>query len=278
VTAEILADFLRDIDDPRRAVEIDDRVPADTGRTNPNPGTKNTKGYTGLEGLLNYAYYQAGAVNQFDQIGHLLHFSLYNIFTGPCGNFSSGRDPQTGARGVPAEGGGTTTNILQADNCVAWLGQNQPGINEDLGLPKYDPSVCPQGTQPEAAADELCSPGGTQASSGGRSPRAGRGQGAPEPAPDTTGGGAGGSAGGSTDSGDTGDDGGSGSGGPIPNDILDQILDLPPRALDNLPGDLGDQLGGGADQQQNGGGGSAPAPAPGGGGATDDLLDFLFSS
>ena len=281
VTAEILADFLRDIDDPRRAVEIDDRVTADTGRTNPNPGTKNTKGYTGLEGLLNYAYYQAGAVNQFDQIGHLLHFSLYNIFTGPCGNFSSGRDPQTGARGVPAEGGGTTTNILQADNCVAWLGQNQPGINEDLGLPKYDPSVCPQGTQPQAAADELCSPGGTQASSGGRSPRAGRGQGgaqrAPEPAPDTAGGGAGGSAGGSTDSGDTGGDGGGGSSGPIPNDILDQILDLPPRALDNLPGDLGDQLGGGANQQQDGGG-SAPAPAPGGGGATDDLLDFLFSS
>ena len=25
---------------------------ADTGRANPNPGTKNTKGYTGLEGLL----------------------------------------------------------------------------------------------------------------------------------------------------------------------------------------------------------------------------------
>ncbi len=37
-TAEILADFLRDIDDPRRAVEIDDRVPADTGRKNPQAG------------------------------------------------------------------------------------------------------------------------------------------------------------------------------------------------------------------------------------------------
>ena len=144
-TAEILADFLRDIDDPRRAVEIDDRVTADTGRTNPNPGTKNTKGYTGLEGLLNYAYYQAGAVNQFDQIGHLLHFSLYNVFTGPCGNFSSGRDPQTGEPGVPAEGGGTTTNILEADNCVAWLGPNQPGINEDLGLPQVRPVGVPEG-------------------------------------------------------------------------------------------------------------------------------------
>jgi ABC-type transporter Mla subunit MlaD len=273
VTAEILADFLRDIDDPRRAVEIDDRVPADTGRTNPNPGTKNTKGYTGLEGLLNYAYYQAGAVNQFDQIGHLLHFSLYNIFTGPCGNFSSGRDPQTGEPGVPAEGGGTTTNIVKADNCVSWLGPNQPGINEDLGLPKYDPSVCPKGTDPQAAADALCSPGGSVARSGARSQRRGRGHGgapASEPAPDAGGGGAPGTPADGSSGG-----GGGGSGGPIPNDILDQILDLPPRALDNLPDDLGDQLGG---EQQNGGAGSAP-PTPGGAGdATQDLLDFLFAS
>jgi ABC-type transporter Mla subunit MlaD len=278
-TAEILADFLRDIDDPRRAVEIDDRVTADTGRTNPNAGTKNTKGYTGLEGLLNYAYYQGGAVNQFDQVSHLLHFSLYNVFTGPCGKFSSGRDPQTGERGVPAEGGGTTTDILKADNCVSWLGPNQPGINEDLGLAKYDPSVCPDGTEPAAAAAELCDPNGgsSQARSGGRSARTGRGQGGPatsEPAQGNGGGDAGGSAGGDA-GGSGGDNGGGGSSGPIPDDILDQILDLPPRALDDLPGDLGDQLGGAGGQQPQDGGGTTPGGA---GGATDDLLDFLFSS
>jgi ABC-type transporter Mla subunit MlaD len=280
-TAEILADFLSDIDDPRRAVEIDDRVTTDTGRTNPNPGTKNEKGYTGLEGLLNYAYYQAGAINQFDQIGHLLHFSLYNVFTGPCGNFVSGHDPQTGTPGVPAEGGGTTTNILKADNCVSWLGPNQPGINEDLGLPKYDPSVCPKGTEPQAAADALCSPGGGAsgpARTGGRSTRAGRGQGAgsQEPTAQQPSGGSGGDQGG----------GSGGSSGPIPNDILDQILDLPPRALHNLPGNLQDQLGGlgGLGQQPQSGGGGSGAGGSGdtgsssGGSATDDLLDFLFSS
>ncbi len=144
-TAEILADFLRDIDDPRRAVEIDDRVTADTGRTNPHPGTKNEKGYTGLEGLLNYAYYQAGAINQFDQIGHLLHFSLYNVFTGPCGDFVSGRDPQTGKPGVPAEGGGTTTNILKADNCVSWLGPNQPGHQRGPRPAEVRPVGVPEG-------------------------------------------------------------------------------------------------------------------------------------
>ncbi|MCA1657086.1 MAG: MlaD family protein, partial [Actinobacteria bacterium] len=128
--SEILADFLRDIDDPSRAVEIDDRAPADTGRPAPT-------GYTGLEGLLNYAYYQTGAINQFDQVGHLLHFSLYYIFTGPCGEFTTGRDPANGNVSLPTIAGpNTSTPTLdgpdntQIAKCIGWLGQNQPGITE----------------------------------------------------------------------------------------------------------------------------------------------------
>ena len=52
------------------------------------------------------------------------------------------------------------------------------------------------------------------------------------------------------------------------DDILDQILDLPPQALDQLPEDLQDPLGGGN---------SAPAPGQSSGAATDDLLDFLLA-
>ena len=283
-TAEILADFLRDIDDPRRAVEIDDRVTADTGRTNPNPGTKNEKGYTGLEGLLNYAYYQAGAINQFDQIGHLLHFSLYNVFTGPCGNFVSGHDPQTGKPGVPAEGGGTTTNILKADNCVSWLGPNQPGVNEDLGLPKYDPSVCPKGTQPQAAADALCGPGGgaSSARADGRAldaRRARPGRAAPRSPPPS-----------------------SQAAAPVRRRRAAAARAAPAgrsRTTSSTrsstcrrgrsttcPGTSRTSsaaLGGLGQQPQSGGGGSGAGGSGstgsgGGGSATDDLLDFLFSS
>ena len=282
MTAEILADFLRDIDDPRRAVEIDDRVTADTGRTEPRTrATKNTKGYTGLEGLLNYAYYQAGAVNQFDQIGHLLHFSLYDIFTGPCGNFSSGRDPQTGEPGVPAEGGGTTTNILAGRQLRRLARPNQPGINEDLGLPPYDPSVCPHGHRSPRRPPTSCAARAARRRAGRSLPARRQGPGrrparpsrhptrpaaarAAQPAARRTP---------ATPAATVA----AAPSGPIPDDILDQILDLPPRALDNLPGEPRRQLGGGANQQQDGGG-SAPAPAPGGAGATDDLLDFLFSS
>jgi ABC-type transporter Mla subunit MlaD len=290
VVAEMLADLLRDLDDPRRAVEIDDRVAEATGRDNPAPGRPDTMGYTGLEGLLNYAYYQPGALNQFDQVGHLLHFSLYNVFTGPCGHFSTARDPITGEPGWPAPAGGTTTDLLAAEPCIAGLGPNQPGINEDLGLPKYHPSVCPNGTAPAAAERELCSPAdpaSARAEGGDASPRAGRGAGSTsgdgvDPAAGGDGANAGGTSGGEDAGG--GPSGPSGPSGPLPDDVLDDILDLPPEALDELPGDLGEGLQGGGGGSAGGGGGGGPVPDVGGpvpdvgGGAPADLLDFLFAS
>ena len=112
-----------------------------------------------MEGLLNYAYYQAGALNSFDAVGHLLHFTLYDVQTGPCGNFSTGHDPTTGAPGVPAKGGGTTTDFNRTASCVSWLGPNQPGINQNLGLAPYNKAVCSDGISPNnAAVRAICDP------------------------------------------------------------------------------------------------------------------------
>jgi len=286
VTTEMLADFLRDIDDPRRAVEIDDRVPKYTDRTDPRPGRSDTKGYTGLEGLLNYVYYQTGAINQYNQVGHLLHFSLYDVFTGPCGAFSSGRDANTGEPGWPTDSGGQTTNLLEAADCVGGLGPNQPGVSEDLGLPPYDPRVCPNGTSPEPAR-ALCDPGGAarkRARAGSSSENTGRGSGAgggdtdESPTPGAGEGeqtGAGG-AGGAEDAGGAGgaDDGQGGNGlNHVPDDVLDDILDLPNDVLEDLPPSLEQTLGGQTGQSGSSAAGSEPA-----GGATDDLLDFLFAN
>jgi phospholipid/cholesterol/gamma-HCH transport system substrate-binding protein len=165
--ADVLAKFLDDLAAPSRATNIDARA-ADTcapGTADPktkpcySTGRKAPTGFSGMESLLNYAYYQTGALNQFDQIGHLLHVSIYDISTGPCGNFSSGHDPKTGAVGVGSKTGGKTTDITKTAPCVSWLGKNQPGINQNLHLPPYDPSVCPQGTIP-AAALQYCNPAG----------------------------------------------------------------------------------------------------------------------
>ena len=288
--AEALSDLFRDLDDPARAVEIDQRVEPDTGRTGQTGGKKNTEGYTGLEGLLNYAYYQPGALNQYDQIGHALHFTLYNVFTGQCGSFSSGRDEETGEPGLPALSGAgeTTTNILEAARCVGGLGPNQPGINEDLGFPAYDPSVCPTGTTPEVARETLCNPEGTSASranSGSSSEGAGRGEGVPETTA-TPGAGGGDGAAAPDQAAPEQPATPAEPDGPLPQDLLDEILNLPPSALDDLPENLQNELNDLTSGVKQGlqGGSSQAAPAPSGGGlgantgaAAEQLLDFLFA-
>jgi ABC-type transporter Mla subunit MlaD len=249
--AELLADFLRDVDDPNRHVQADARAAEETGRDMPT-------GYTGLEGLLNYVYYQAGSLNQYDPISHLLHFSIFAVET-PCQQFNAGGEPGTPEFGVPAASGGTTTNILEADRCVAWLGPNQPGISEDLNLPPYDNSVCPEGSN----APELCDPNvSTDSTAAGTGTRQGGGGGGgdgttegytpPPTTPPTTE-----SPGGSGPGIPNPDLPGGGAGPGVPD--IDDLLDLPGVDEGDLPG-----------QGQNGGGGT--------GQAADDLLDFLFSN
>ena len=244
VTAEALADFVRDLDDPRRAVEIDDRAGVDTGRTNPEPGQPDTMGYTGFESLLNWLYYVTGTTAQFDQVAHSMHINLNAVETGPCGHVSSGRDPETGEVGVPAQDGGLTTDLVDTARCVQWLGPNQPDITEDHGLPPYDPAVCPNGTEP-AAARYLCSPdAASQARGRGRDgePAAGAAR-----APDVA---------------------SPAGGGALPDDLLEDILgELPQNALEGLGRTLDQPL--------------APRGPKGGirrgsRGAAADLLDFLL--
>jgi len=240
---EPLADFVSDLDDPRRAVEIDDRAGDDTGRSGLEPGERDTMGYTGLEGLLNYVRNQALTINQFDGVSHLFRFGIYEANTGSCGSFNSGRNADTGELGVPAQAGGTTTDILQAADCIAWLGANQGGLapghtDADLGLPPYDPAACPNGTQP-ADALRYCDPGGPRREADRRRPDESDGRDRRRKRPD-------------------------GSSGPKPPELPDLGGDGP-GGLD-LPG-LGD----------------VPAPGGGGGlggsdsqDAANDLLDFLF--
>jgi ABC-type transporter Mla subunit MlaD len=111
-----------------------------------NPGGGNP-GYSGMEGLLNYAYVQTNSLNLFDQLGHALGITLVSApgANTPCGY-------QTGPT-VPAEGGGQTTDPKHFAECAGILGDKQPGINYGTNssglfgnLGRYDPSVCPDGS------------------------------------------------------------------------------------------------------------------------------------
>lgn len=266
-----LAKFLRDIADPGRAVETDARANIDTGR-------EGKTGYSGMEALLNYVYYQPLAINQFDEIGHVLHFTIFEVGVGPCANYSAGEYDPDGPGPAPAEeglpnldGSGVTTNVLEANRCVAVLGDSQPGINEDVPLPPYDPSVCPQGS----ADLELCDPNATFASSasaasstsGVDAPGAGgsgsiapdsAAEDSPDPAP------------GAFDS-DGGEavDAGDGTVAPVAGDVPDEAEDL---------GDaLGSVLGLPSSETAlpRGGAGAGSATS---GSATSDLLGYLFGT
>lgn len=234
-TADDLSKFLRDIDDPRRAVEVDARAAEDTGRDAPT-------GYTGMEGLLNYLYYQTGAINQYDEIGHLLHFSIFEVATGPCANYNPGIYKD--AVGVPnADGSAATTNVLEANRCVAWLGDSQPDINEPLNLPPYDPAVCPDGSTDTS----LCDPAGTLSASvdrkSSKKAKAGGGAGSGDGTDGTTGG-------------DTGTDGGGADDGGTGTDpVIPGVPDVPTTP-------------------------EAPPSAPGSGSAdgNSDILGFLFGN
>jgi virulence factor Mce-like protein len=268
--ADTLDKFLLDIDSPRRKVEIDDRAANTCPAGTPDPKTKpcystgrdHPTGYTGMESLLNYVYYQTGAINQFDQVGHLLHFSIFGLPSGglgPCNHYNAGEqedsfEPAT----VPTADGGTTTELSEANNCVAWLGPNQPGINQEPGITqisRYDNSVCPQGSTDHA----LCNPNISIDSSGKVSKRSGSG------AIQSTGGGTGG--------GDAIAPGLPPSPLPgSPREIERRLDDLLGIGRDRLR-DLGDNLRGGS---RSGGGGGGGGLLGGGGGGAGDLLDFLL--
>ncbi len=120
--------------------------------SDPNGGNP---GYTGMEGLLNYAYVQANSLNLFDQLGHALGITLVSA---PGGNAPCGY--QTGPK-VPAEGGGETTDPKNFAECAGILGDRQPGINYGTNpsglfgnLGRYDPSVCPDGSEQHS----ICNP------------------------------------------------------------------------------------------------------------------------
>jgi ABC-type transporter Mla subunit MlaD len=255
--ADNLSKFLRDIDDPRRAIEIDARAGESTGRSSSKPGTKNTMGYTGLEGLLNYVYYQAGAVSQYDAISHLLHFSIFEVGSGPCEGYNAGPT-------LPSKDGGDTTDPAQANRCVAILGDNQPGINTFPDIAPYDPSVCPEGSDDP----EICDPSGataaTESSALADQATSATGARGADGTAGTTGAGDGS---GAPDLGDLGGDTGSGGPGGAAGDVRDglpdlgNILGLPKNDKGGLGG-LGLRKGTSTDDSAA---------------ATGDLLGYLFA-
>jgi virulence factor Mce-like protein len=106
--AKPLRQFLQTIDDRKRAVEPDGRAAA----TDPPAGDKTHisgggGGFTGMEAIWNYFYWQTLTTNALDDLGHVLRLS---VLVSPCGSYTTN----------PSE------ELLES--CNQFLGPTQPGV------------------------------------------------------------------------------------------------------------------------------------------------------
>jgi ABC-type transporter Mla subunit MlaD len=105
--AKPLRQFLQALDDRRRSTENDPQAARVAPPAPDKTAYRSGQGFTGMEALWNYFYYQTLGINLFDEFGHLLRIVL---FARPCGPYEANPDKETIAQ------------------CRSWLGPYQPGI------------------------------------------------------------------------------------------------------------------------------------------------------
>jgi ABC-type transporter Mla subunit MlaD len=115
-----LRQFLEQSDDKTRAVDEDPRASESAPPIpdkNSNAGGER-RGFTAMEGLLNYLYWQTLAINQFDEFSHILRTA--NFIIEDCS------DIQNDLRS-PAMGGSAEQDEIRR-RCGGYLGPYQPGV------------------------------------------------------------------------------------------------------------------------------------------------------
>jgi ABC-type transporter Mla subunit MlaD len=116
-TARPLRQFLQTLDNRGRAADKDPRATV-TAPPKPDPAAANGRGFTGMEGILNFFYWQTLSINQFDSISHFLRILGIDSKCSPYTN-----DARTVAMG------GTAATEALGKTCNSWLGPYQPGVN-----------------------------------------------------------------------------------------------------------------------------------------------------
>ena len=142
--AKPLRQFLQTIDDRSRAVEPDARAAA----TGPPAGdkthtTSRRAGFTGMEAIWNFFYWQALTTNPLDDIGHVLRLS---IVVNSCSPYS------------------VKPSAAQLETCNQFLGPTQPGVTTpdptegSAAVAEAANQARPLRQQPAASVPEPASP------------------------------------------------------------------------------------------------------------------------
>jgi ABC-type transporter Mla subunit MlaD len=114
--AKPLRQFLETIDDRERAVEPDARAAAtDPPAPDKTHISRGRGGFTGMEAIWNFFFWQALTTNGLDDIGHVLRVAI-TVMPGGCSDyfFTRGEEPE---------------EQRTFDECNQWMGPYQPGIN-----------------------------------------------------------------------------------------------------------------------------------------------------
>ena len=152
--ARPLRQFLQTIDDRKRAIENDVRA-KETAPPPPDPtAIPNEGGFTGMEAVWNYFFWQTLSINMLDDEAHILRAGL--TVAEDCMHFEN--DPPR-----------TAADRERFEKCNSYLGPNQPGI--------YSPDPLDDDANPNAAA--LREQSGQPSSQPGEQ----RGEGMPEAGP-----------------------------------------------------------------------------------------------
>jgi ABC-type transporter Mla subunit MlaD len=112
--AKPLRQLLQTLDDRSRSTEANpDAEKSAPPAPDPTSNVKG-KGFTGMEAILNYAYWQTMSLNEFDQVGHVLR--LVGLQDPDCSNYLNDLRP------------GNATQDRIRKRCNSYLGPNQPGV------------------------------------------------------------------------------------------------------------------------------------------------------
>ena len=122
--AKPLRQFLETMDDRDRAIESDARAKA-SAPPEPDPtaipddanfrGLAPQGGFTGLEGVWDYVYWQTLSINMLDDVGHIVRLGL--TVTPDCSELHN-QPPQNAEEEAVFK------------KCNQWIGAHQPGVNE----------------------------------------------------------------------------------------------------------------------------------------------------
>jgi ABC-type transporter Mla subunit MlaD len=126
--ARPLRQFLQTIDDRKRAIENDPRAKASAPPAPDPTAIPGEGGFTGMESIWNYFYWQTLSINMLDDTAHMLRASL--TVTPDCANW----------RNEPPK---TPQDQQTFKRCNSYLGPNQPGI--------FSPDPLDDGSNPAAA-------------------------------------------------------------------------------------------------------------------------------